>query len=129
MGAPMVEKINLPKAIEAIADHWDPHVAGRVNGTDVRVAKIEGTFDWHKHRGEAEAFFILKGEMALEFRGRTVAMEPGDFIVVPPDTDHRPVARKECWIMLIEAAGVLNTGDNQSSDKTRSTLKSLGGGT
>ncbi|MEM1194065.1 MAG: cupin domain-containing protein [Pseudomonadota bacterium] len=121
----MAEKINLPKAIEAIADQWDPHVAGNVNGTDIRVAKIEGAFDWHRHHGEAEAFFILKGDMDMEFRDRTVPMVAGDFLVVPPDTEHRPVAQAECWIMLIEAASVTNTGDNQHSDKTQTVLKPL----
>jgi hypothetical protein len=32
-------------------------------------------------------------------------------IVVPKGMEHRPVADRECEIMLFERAGVVNTGD------------------
>jgi len=35
-----------------------------------------------------------------------------------------PVAEEECWIMLIEDAGTLNTGDHQS-ERTKTDLPEL----
>ncbi len=42
----------------------------------------------HVHRGEAEGFFVLEGQ--IEFLGArsTTPMRPGAFALVPPDTEH-----------------------------------------
>jgi quercetin dioxygenase-like cupin family protein len=42
----------------------------------------------HRHRGEAEAFYLLEGR--IEFLGATSTsvMDPGAFALVPPDTEH-----------------------------------------
>ena len=117
-----VQKISLLEACARIDDHWDPHIAGRINETDVRIARIKGAFDWHQHANEDEAFMVLRGAFTMEFRDRSVQMKKGDFLVVPRGTEHRPVADEECWIMLIEPSGTLNTGD-QETERTRTNLK------
>lgn len=117
-----MKKINLKDAVSKIPQTWDPHIAGRVNGTDIRIARIHGNFDWHAHPNEDEAFIVLKGELSLELRDRTIEMSEGDLFVVPRGTQHRPVAQEECWIMLVEPSEVVNTGDNLTSDKTRENL-------
>lgn len=109
-------KLNIPAAFDRINETWSPHIAGRVNGQDIRLAKIDGAFEWHHHEGIEEAFFVVKGAFTMRFRAKNetwdVAMEEGDFIVVPAGVEHMPVADEECWIMLIENAGTLNTGEN-----------------
>lgn len=107
----MNKKINIPAAFERIHDYWSPHIAARVNGQDIRLAKISGAFEWHHHDGIEEAFFVVKGGFTMRFRDRDVPMNEGDFIVVPAGVEHMPVADDECWIMLIENAGTLNTGE------------------
>jgi quercetin dioxygenase-like cupin family protein len=42
----------------------------------------------HRHRGEAEGFYLLEGEVELLGAESTTAMSPGAFALVPPDTDH-----------------------------------------
>ncbi|MEM8770410.1 MAG: cupin domain-containing protein [Pseudomonadota bacterium] len=106
-----VKKLNIPAAFDRIHEHWSPHIAATVNGQEVRIAKIEGAFDWHHHDGVDEAFFVVKGAFIMRFRDEDVAMEEGDFIVVPAGVEHMPVADEECWIMMIENAGTLNTGE------------------
>jgi mannose-6-phosphate isomerase-like protein (cupin superfamily) len=46
----------------------------------------------------------------MEFRDRSVNVEKGQFIVVPRGVEHRPVAERECSIMLFEPASTVNTG-------------------
>lgn len=118
------KKINIPAAFARIAEPWSPHVAARVNGQEVRLAKIEGAFEWHRHDGVEEAFFVVKGGFVMRFRDRDVAMEEGDFITVPAGVEHMPVAEAECWIMLIESAGTLNTGEHVS-ERTKRDLPEL----
>jgi len=43
-----------------------------------------------------------------------IAMEEGDFIVVPAGVEHMTAADEECWIMIIASAGALNTGEAES---------------
>jgi mannose-6-phosphate isomerase-like protein (cupin superfamily) len=40
-----------------------------------------------------------------------VTLNPGEVFVVPKGVEHRPVARDEVHILLIEPTGTPNTGD------------------
>ncbi len=123
-----MQKINIPRAFDRIPECWSPHIAARVNGQEVRLAKIEGAFEWHHHDGIDEAFFVVKGGFTMRFRDGLrewgVEMEEGDFITVPAGAEHMPVAEKECWIMLIENAGTVNTGEHRS-ERTKTDLPDL----
>jgi len=118
------KSINIPSAYSTIDQLWDPHIAGRVNDCEVRIAKIHGNFDWHSHENEDEAFYVVKGQFIMEMRDQHVKMNEGDFFVVPRGVEHRPVADDECWIMMIEPSTTKNTG-NVKTDKTKDKLKQL----
>jgi mannose-6-phosphate isomerase-like protein (cupin superfamily) len=121
---PAPRKLNIPASYNRIAEPWSPHVAARVNGQEVRLAKIDGAFEWHHHDGVDEAFFVVKGAFTMRFRDQDVAMEEGDFIVVPAGVEHMPVADEECWIMMIENAGTLNTGE-KVTERSKTDLPEL----
>lgn len=114
-----MKKLNIPAAFGRIKEYWSPHIAARVNGQEVRLAKIEGAFDWHRHEGVDELFFVVKGRFTLRFRDHDVAMEEGDLLVVPAGAEHMPVAGEECWILMVENAGTLNTGETESARTKR----------
>jgi quercetin dioxygenase-like cupin family protein len=42
----------------------------------------------HRHRGEAEGFYLLEGAVELLGAESTTPISPGAFALVPPDTDH-----------------------------------------
>ena len=125
---PKPKKINIETAFDRIDGLWSPHVARKVNSQEVRLAKIEGEFDWHFHEGVEEAFFVVKGGFEMHFRNESEewneSLVEGDLIVVPAGVEHRPVAAHECWIMMIEDAGTLNTG-NVETEKTKRDLPTL----
>lgn len=120
----MIRKLNIPAAFDRISEPWSPHIAARVNSQEVRLAKIEGAFDWHFHDGVDELFFVVKGRFVMRFRDHDVEMEEGDLLVVPAGVEHRPVAEEECWIMLVEDAGTRNTGEAITA-RTRHVLPEL----
>ncbi len=120
----MIRKLNIPKAFDRIPEPWSPHIAARVNDQEVRLAKIEGSFDWHHHDGVDELFFVVKGRFVMRFRDKDVAMGEGDLIVVPSGVEHMPVADEECWIMLVENAGTRNTGETVTA-RTKTELPVL----
>lgn len=111
--------LNLPGAFARVDGHWRPHLAAELNGQQVKLARIEGAFDWHAHAQEDEAFYVVKGHMRLEFEDGVREMGEGDFCVVPRGVRHRPVADAECHIVLFEPAGTLNTGDAESHRTVR----------
>ena len=73
--------------------------------------KLQGEFVWHDHTETDEAFIVLEGEMEIEFRDGEVTLRAGEMFVVPKGTEHRTRAPSECQVLLIEPAGVVNTGD------------------
>lgn len=109
--APIPDKVSLAEAFKQIDEHWQPRIAGSLNGQEVKLAKFQGAFVWHHHEHEDEMFLVHRGRFTMEFRDRSVVLEAGDFLVVPRGVEHRPVAEEEVEVVLFEPAGTLNTGN------------------
>jgi mannose-6-phosphate isomerase-like protein (cupin superfamily) len=108
----MVDKVNLAEKLSGFSDHWAPRIVARYNDHEVRLVKVEGEFIWHQHDDTDELFLVLEGQLDLEFRDRMVTLQPGELIVVPKGTQHRPCARKgEVKLLLIDPREMPNTGD------------------
>jgi mannose-6-phosphate isomerase-like protein (cupin superfamily) len=122
-----VAPVNLKHALEGICETWSPKVVGRVNDQYVKVAKLKGELAWHKHDAEDELFYIVKGRLVIQFGDGDIALEEGDFYVVPKGTMHNPVAKEECWIALIEPVSTRHTG-NVDTPLTKTIQQQLGKG-
>ena len=115
---------NLTVAFDRVADYWSPKVIGRVNDQLLKVAKLKGSLVWHAHEGEDELFYIVKGELRIEFKDGVTLLREGDFLTVPRGVRHNPVADEECWVLLIEPASTRHTGA-EITDRTRSLEEQL----
>jgi mannose-6-phosphate isomerase-like protein (cupin superfamily) len=113
-GASM-QKINLTEKLATFGDYFSPRTVTTYNGHDVMVAKLNGEFIWHKHDDTDDFFLVLKGQLDIELRDRTVTLSPGEMFIVPKGVEHRPVAREEVHILLIEPTGTPNTGDARTA--------------
>lgn len=82
-----------------------------MNDQEVKLVKFQGEFPWHQHEREDELFLALKGSFRIEFRDKTVELEPGEFVIVPRGVEHRPVAAEEVEVLLFEPANLKNTGN------------------
>ncbi|WP_417427768.1 cupin domain-containing protein [Kiloniella sp.] len=91
----------------------------QVNDQFVKIAKIKNEFVWHKHDNEDELFYIIKGNLLMQYEDKTIELNEGDMHVVPKGVMHNPVAKEECWIMLVEPVATAHTG-NVVTDRTRS---------
>lgn len=103
--------INLRDKFGHIGQLWSPRVVAEMNDYQFKLAKIQGEFVWHAHADTDEVFIVVDGEMTLEFRDGKVDLNTGEMYVVPRGVEHKPVARSECSIMLVEPRGTVNTGD------------------
>lgn len=113
-----MQAIDLAEKFAAFDEHWRPRVAARLNGQDVRLVKVQGTFPWHSHAGADEMFLVWKGRFRVEFRDRIVNLDPGQFIVVPRGVEHRTAADEEAEVLIFEPSEVVNTGDAPTSEFT-----------
>lgn len=116
--------LNLADKLAQFADHWNPRIVGSYNGNEIRLAKVQGDFTWHAHADTDELFFVVAGELGIEFRDGVRRLKPGELIVVPRGTEHRPFAEAECHLLLLDREGEPNTGVNPS-EMTRDKLEVL----
>jgi mannose-6-phosphate isomerase-like protein (cupin superfamily) len=116
--------VDLTKAFAAITTHWDPHIAGELNGQYVKCAKLLGEFVWHKHDSEDELFLVHRGVLHMRLRSGLVKIGPGQFYIVPRGVEHQPFAPEEVEVVLFEPASTLNTG-NIRNHLTKEKLKQI----
>lgn len=105
------DKFNLDDKFSLFAEHWRPKIVAALNGQEVKIVKVQGTFPWHHHEAEDEFFMVWKGRFRVEFRDRVVELGPGDGVVVPRGVEHRTAADDEAEILLFEPAATRNTGN------------------
>ena len=105
------EPINLEAKFARFSDHWSPRVVAELNDYQFKLVKAEGEFVWHSHQETDEAFIVVEGTLEIEFREGTVTLNAGELFVVPKGVEHRPIARGECKILLLEPRNVVNTGN------------------
>ncbi len=115
----MDDKISLAQKLSTFHEHWSPRTIATFNDNDVMVVKVKGEFRWHKHDETDDFFLVLKGVLDIELRDRTVTLGPGELFIVPRGVEHRPVARKEVHLLLIEPTGTPNTGDKATAAPRR----------
>ena len=108
---PATQAINLQQKLALIDEHWSPRVVAEMNDYQFKVVRIEGDFIWHSHADTDEAFFVLEGQLRIDFRDGHVLLQAGELYVVPRGVEHKPYAAQEVKMMLIEPRGVLNTGE------------------
>jgi len=104
-------RINMAEAISGIEEHWSPRIAGQVNDSYVKLAKVQGEFIWHQHDEEDELFLVVKGRLLMQLRDRDMWLEEGELTIIPRGIEHRPVAEEEVHLLLFEPATTVNTGE------------------
>ncbi|MDP6968971.1 MAG: cupin domain-containing protein [Gammaproteobacteria bacterium] len=107
----MYQAINFEQKLARFSDHWAPRVVAEMNDYQFKLVKIQGEFIWHDHKETDETFIVIDGEMSIEFRDGAVTLKDGEMFVIPKGVEHKPVAKHECKILLIEPKGTSNTGD------------------
>ena len=107
----MSSAIDLSEKLSTFSEHWSPRTVTQFNNCDVMVVKVKGEFVWHKHDDTDDFFLVLKGILDIQLRDQTITLGPGQMYVVPKGVEHRPVAREEVHLLLIEPTGTPNTGN------------------
>jgi mannose-6-phosphate isomerase-like protein (cupin superfamily) len=100
------------------SEQFQPKVIAQMNDYQFKLVRVQGEFIWHTHEDTDEVFIVLDGKLVIDFRDGHVQLGAGEMFVVPKGKEHRPRASSECRILLIEPAGVPNTGDGPAGPRT-----------
>jgi mannose-6-phosphate isomerase-like protein (cupin superfamily) len=106
----MAEPIDVADKLTQFSEHWSPKVIARLNDYEIKLAKLMGEFVWHTHDDTDELFLVLEGRLTIQLRDGDVTLTPGQLFVVPRGVEHCPITDGDVAVMLIEPAGVVNTG-------------------
>ena len=111
---PAIEKVSLSEKLAQFSEHWKPKIVGEVNESYVKLVKFKGEFVWHHHENEDEMFLVVHGRLRMKLRDREIALNPGEFVIIPRGVEHLPVADDEVHVVLFEPRTTLNTGNVQN---------------
>jgi len=107
----MTEAVDIQRVLAEISEPFKPRDLVRANDAIVRVARLRGTFPWHRH-DEDELFICWEGAFRIELEGRdAIALRAGQLFVVPRGTSHRPVADRDAVTLLLERPETLQYGN------------------
>ncbi len=102
--------IDIADKLSLFSEHWSPKVIARLNDYEIKLAKLKGEFVWHTHDDTDELFLVIEGRLTVQLRDGDVTLGPGQLFVVPRGVEHCPITDGDVAVMLIEPAGVVNTG-------------------
>jgi mannose-6-phosphate isomerase-like protein (cupin superfamily) len=108
--APASRPVDIAQRLSLFSEHWSPKVVARLNDYEIKLAKLKGEFVWHSHDDTDELFLVIEGNLTIQLRDGDVSLGPGQLYVVPSGVEHCPITDGEVSVMLIEPAGVVNTG-------------------
>ncbi len=107
----MARVVDLRDKLSLFSEHWSPKVVATLNDYEVKVVKVKGEFVWHSHTDTDELFLVIDGSLTIRLSDGDAVLGPGQLFVVPRGVEHCPVAAEEAALLLIEPAGVVNTGE------------------
>ena len=73
---------------------WSPKKIEKLNGQQVIPAKVKGEFVFHKHTDQDYLFMVIKGQLTIKHKDKTVVINSCEFY-----TDERgvePIDRNLC---------------------------------
>lgn len=116
-----LELVDVEALAAAVEDRWHNQTLVGVNDCVVRLGVMQGEFHWHRHNAEDEFFYVVKGRFLIDLEqdGRTVTLGPQQGFVVPRGVMHRTRAPVRTVVLMIEGAGVVPTGDEDSEPRAR----------
>ena len=109
-----MDKVNIAEKFASFTQHWSPRIAGELNDSYVKLAKLKGEFVWHHHEEEDELFLVVKGKLLIKLRDRDIWLSEGEFAIIPKGVEHLPVAEEEVHVLLLEPKSTVNTGNVQN---------------
>ncbi len=109
-----MDVVNIAQKFSLFQEYWSPRIAGELNDSYIKLAKLKGEFVWHHHELEDELFMVVKGRLLIKLRTGDMWLDEGEFVIIPKGVEHCPVAEEEVHVLLLEPKSTINTGNVES---------------
>ena len=86
-----------------------------MNNYYFKLVEAKREFIWHNHPKTDEVFIVIQGKLIIELKNKTLHLTKGEMVVIPKGTEHKPVCKEECSVLLIEPKDTLNTGNTKEN--------------
>ena len=106
-----LQLVDVQALADACSDRWYNQTLTKVNDAVVRLGVLQGEYHWHKHEQEDEFFYVVDGRFLIDLEGRTVELLPRQGFTIPRGVLHRTRAPERTIVLMVEAAGIVPTGD------------------
>lgn len=110
-----MEKISITEKLRTFDKYWQSKLVGDFNSQPVKLAKIKGDFDWHSHSNEDEFYLVLKGQLNIEMKNKSLSLDEGELFIIQRKTPHRISASQEVHILTIEPKSTNNVDETSSA--------------
>jgi mannose-6-phosphate isomerase-like protein (cupin superfamily) len=105
------ELIDIPAIVRECKDTWYNETLTKVNDSVVRIGIVQGEYHWHKHDKDDEFFFVLEGNLLIDFEDKTVELHPGQGMTISKGVVHRTRAPEKTVMLMVETSAIRPTGD------------------
>src|SRR5207248_11646825 len=85
----LLELIDVQKLADACNNKWYNQTLCKVNDSVVRMAAVQGAYDWHEHKDIDEFFLVLDGLFMIDLVDRLIVLTPRQRFVFPKGLRHR----------------------------------------
>ena len=110
-------KISFKEVVKKLKEPWQPKDLLYVNETALRIAKIDGAYNWHTHQKEDEFFLVIKGKIFIDLEHESIELKEGEGFLVKKGLRHRSRSKKPAWILLIEPLATKTKGEGIEQEK------------
>jgi len=108
---PSAKKQDARDLTAGVTEDWKNFVVGEVNDHVVRLSVLARDFHWHSHKNSDEYFYVVEGNLFVDFDSGTQSLGPGQMITVPKGVRHRTRSQTRTILLCFESADNDVTGD------------------
>ena len=106
-----LEKFSAVDLTKDIREEWKNFEVSDLNDHVVRLSVIQKNFHWHSHSNSDEFFFVVEGELYIDWEDCTEALSAGQMITIPKNVKHRTRAKQRTVVLCFELKDNDVTGD------------------
>jgi len=106
-----LKKLDYRELTKNIKQDWKNFPISEINDHVVRLSVLHKDFHWHKHSKSDEFFYVIEGQLFVDFENKTEEILPGQMIKVPTNILHRTRSDKRTIILAFETIDNDITGD------------------
>ena len=93
---------NIKNELDDIKELWKPTDIAQFNQLTVKLAKLKGEYEWHRHENEDKLFYVLSGQLFIILKDKTIEVNSGEMVIIPKNVDNKPYAPTETSVMFFE---------------------------